>query len=76
MLFCENGFTAQADSSESETVPYSDCACIIEAEDVFLLTFRGQAMLLSKENMISGDTEGFGAFISAKIKYAVLEELT
>ena len=72
LRFQENGIEAQVVGSDSETVPYSDCEYLIEARDVLLLTFRGRAMLLSKQGMAEDQRERFRAFISAKLRFAAV----
>ena len=59
--------TVISDSEKEELLPYSSFECIIEAKDVFLLTYQNQVLLLQKKDLTEGSIDEFRKFISSRI---------
>ena len=56
VTFDEDGMEMREGTS-AEAVPYAQFECIIEEEEIFLVTFDGRAMVLPKSDLAEGSAE-------------------
>ena len=56
ITFDENGMEMW-EGEAAEQVPYGKFECIVEEEDLFLVTFDGRALVLPKADLTHGSTE-------------------
>lgn len=56
IIFDENGMEMW-EGEATEQVPYGKFECIVEEEDLFLVTFDGRALVLPKADLTHGSTE-------------------
>lgn len=72
IIFSECQMEIKSTQAGSSVVPYADFEYIIETNDAFLLTYRGYAALLKKEDLHEGDINVFCSFIALKTRFVPL----
>ena len=59
---------------ESDTVPYADFTCCVEAQDLYLFVWNGKVTALLKRDFAAGDAEEFGAMLRSKLAVSELDD--
>lgn len=72
IVFLENHMEIQAECKKNVSVPYSEFECIIETEDILLLTYQGKATILKKEDLQINTLQDFSEFLLPKEFYIPL----
>ncbi|MBR5571992.1 MAG: hypothetical protein IKV99_05065 [Oscillospiraceae bacterium] len=74
ITFSEEGISFPAGENERETISFDSFESVIEAEDLYLLVFESNVIVLQKADLLGGDFTSFHLFLGQKVARFIPKE--